>query len=152
MMKKILTLVLLFCFVTSAALCACAAENSEPLLDKALRVSEDGGDLIAMPEDDLIDIIGIEPEYYTDFAYLASKDTSNGREIIVVRAADEKAAKLVVELLEDYRENRIRCTRNYYAEAYRALSESEVLQEDLLIVLSIGAPDPREPDLLLQEE
>ena len=63
-----------------------------------------------------------------------------------------KAAKLVVELLEDYRENRIRSTRNYYAEAYRALSESEVMQEDLLIVLSIGAPDPREPDLLLQEE
>ena len=150
MMKKILTLILLFCFLLSAALCA--AENFEPLLDKALRVSEDGGDLIAMPEDDLIDIIGIEPEYYTDFAYLASKDTSNGREIIVVRAADEKAAKLVVELLEDYRENRIRSTRNYYAEAYRALSESEVLQEDLLIVLSIGAPDPREPDLLLREE
>ena len=82
MMKKILTLTLLFCLLLSAVLCA--AEDSEPLLDKALRVSEDGEDLIAMPEDDLIDIIGIEPEYYTDFAYLASKDTSNGREIVLV--------------------------------------------------------------------
>ena len=36
MMKKILTLILLFCLLLSAVLCA--AEDSEPLLDKALRV------------------------------------------------------------------------------------------------------------------
>ena len=82
---------------------------------------------------------------------MTGTDTSVGRELIILRATDEDAAKLVVSKLESYREQRMRCTRNYYALAYRALSESEVLQDSLLIVLSVGSPDPKEPQLLLQE-
>ena len=149
MAKRILALMMLLCL--AAAVC-CADGSPDALLEKALRISQDSSELIKMTEDDMIDIIGIEPEYFTDYAYLTGKDTSVGRELIIVRATDENAAKLVVDRLESYREQRMRCTRNYYALAYRALSESEVLQDSLLIVLSVGSPDPREPQLLLQEE
>ncbi|MBR5959616.1 MAG: DUF4358 domain-containing protein [Clostridia bacterium] len=148
MAKRILTLLILMCLAVSA----CSADaSSDPLLEKALRISKDSTELIKMSEDDIVDIIGIEPEYFTDYAYLTGKDTSVGRELIILRATDEDAAKLVVSRLESYREQRMRCTRNYYALAYRALSESEVLQDSLLIVLSVGSPDPKEPQLLLQE-
>ena len=148
MTKRILCLLL----VCLAVITACAEEAGETLLEKALRISEDHEQLITLDEEELTDVVGIDPEYYTDYAYLAGKDTSSGRELIVLRAKDITAAKTVAETLEEYRGQRLRCTRNYYPEAYRALSESEVMQEDLLIVLSIGAPDPKEPDLLLREE
>lgn len=148
MAKRFLSLLILMCL----AIASCSADSSsDPLLAKALRISKDSTELITMSEDDIIDIIGIEPEYYTDYAYLTGKDTSVGRELIILRATDENAAKLVVSQLENYREQRMRCTRNYYALAYRALCESEVLQDSLLIVLSVGSPDPKEPQLLLQE-
>ena len=148
MAKRILALLILMCL----AVTSCSADTtSDPLLEKALRISKDSTELIKMSEDDIIDIIGIEPEYFTDYAYLTGKDTSVGRELIILRATDEEAAKLVVSRLESYREQRMRCTRNYYALAYRALSESEVVQDSLLIVLSVGSPDPKEPQLLLQE-
>ena len=149
MTKRIFCLLLVICL---AVITACAEETAETLLEKALRITEDSEQLIQLDEEELTDVVGIDPEYYTDYVYLAGKDTSLGRELILLRATDVDAAKTVAEYLEEYRGQRLRCTRNYYPEAYRALSESEVMQEDLLIVLSIGAPDPKEPDLLLREE
>ena len=148
MMKKILTILTALLFVMTAALA------EETLLDKVIRVAEDEKDLIRMGEDDLFDLIGIEPDEYTDFAYLASRDSLSGREVIVLRATDETAARDMAEKLEEYRQYRMHMTRNYpdQADAYRLLSKAEVLQEDLLVVLSVGAPDPQEASLLLQEE
>ncbi len=148
MMKKILTVLLALCFIISAALA------EEPLLDKAIRVAEDGAELIRMSEDDLYDIIGIEPDEYTDFAYLADQDSLTGREVIVLRATDETAAQSMAEKLEEYRQYRLHITQNYpdQADAYRLLSKAEVLQEDLMVVLSIAAPNPQEAGLLLQED
>ena len=151
MTRKILTILLAMCFILTAA---CAEEAQEALLDKAIRVAEDGESLIRMSEDDLYDIIGIEPGEYTDFAYLADHDSLTGREIIVLRATDEKAAESMAEKLEEYRQYRLHMTRNYpdQADAYRLLSKAEVLHEDLMVVLTIAPPDPQEAGLLLQEE
>lgn len=146
MAKKIMMMVLALCIVIASA---CA---EEALLDRVKRIAEDGEDLIEMDEDDLYDIIGIEPDEYTDFAYLTDHDALSGREVIVLLASDEEAAQSVAEKLENYREQRMRVTRNYLPEAYRVLSEAEVLQEDLLVVLTIAPPDPQEAGLLLQEE
>ena len=151
MTKKILTILMALCFVLSVA---CAEKTPGPRMSKAIRIAEDGENLIQMTEEDLYDVLGIEPDEYTDFAYLTDHDSLSGREIILLRAKDEKAAEAVAEKLEDYRQYRLHMTQNYpdQAEAYRTLNLAEVQREDLLVVLSVAAPDPQEAGLLLQEE
>lgn len=149
MTKKLIALLLL---ILLAAVPAYAEETDETLLDKVIRISEDGEELLTLDEEELMDVVGIDPESYTDFAYLAGRDTSQGRELIVLLATDSETAEQVVKSLENYLGLRLRSTQNYYPEAYRALNDAEVMRQDLLVVLSIGAPDPREPELLLQGE
>ena len=150
MSRKFLAALLMLCFILSAA----CAEMTGELMDKAIRIAQDGEELIQMDEDDLYDMIGIEPDEITDFAYLAGQDSLKAREIILLRAKDENAAESVAEKLEEYRQYRLHMTRNYpdQAEAYRTLNQAEVQREDLLVVLSVAAPDPQEAGLLLQEE
>ena len=105
-----------------------------------------------MDEDELYDVIGIAPEDYSDYAYLADYDALSGRELVLVRAVDEEAAERISTLLSLYLEHRLKATRNYLPDVYRALSEAAVHQENLLLVLSVAPPDPEEASLLLQEE
>ena len=128
------------------------AGKRESLQERVMNVAEDSDSLIRMSGDDLSDLIGIGPEDYTGFVYLADKDALSGRELIVLRAADEDAAERVARQLERYREQRLKETRNYLPEAYRRVDASEVKQNGLTVVLSIAAPNPEEADLLLQEE
>jgi len=146
MAKKILAVMLLLS-LTAAFACA-----EDTLLEKATRIAQDGETLIRMSEEDLYDIVGIEPDEYTDFAYLADMDALSGREIILLRAADEDCAQEIVAKLNEYREQRMHSTRNYLPEVFRCLSETEVLQNDLLIGLSVASANPQEINLLLQEE
>jgi len=129
-----------------------SAEAPESLLEVVNRVAEDNENLAVMSADDLYDLVGVPPEDYDDFAYLADYDALSGRELIVVRAVDEEAAERVVAMLSHYLEQRMRETRNYLPDAYKALSMAEVRLEELLAVLSIAAPNPEEASLLLQEE
>lgn len=153
MTKRIPAILLALLFVMSTAL----AETA--FLEKVLSILEDGKDLIQMNGDDLLDLIGIEPEEYTDFVYLTGNNElietdDSAREVFVIRAADEDAAGRIADLLENYRQERMRLLRNYpdRADAYRQLNQAEVLREGLMVVLSVAAPDPAEPELLLQEE
>ena len=151
MTNKILIVFLALCLTITSAW---AEDTQETLMDKAVRIAEDGDDLIRQSEDDVYDGLGIEPEDYTDWAYLSGKESLLGRELLAFRAVDDNAAERIVELLEGYRQYHMEMTRNYpdQAEKYRALSEAEVKQAGLLIVLSVDAPDPAEAELLLQEE
>ena len=149
MMKKILTLIMILCLMVTAA---CSEEAPETLMERVLRMSEDGADLNAETEEDLLDILGIEPEWYTDFAWLTGRDNTDGREIILIRAADDEAAASIVEELTFYRNDQLEAWANYFPVRYRNMNEAEILRENLLIVLSVGAPDPNEPELLLREE
>ena len=67
-------------------------------MDRVLRVAEDSSDLIRMDEDELYDVIGIAPEDYSDYAYLADYDALSGRELVLVRAVDEEAAERISTL------------------------------------------------------
>lgn len=151
MMKKMMTVLMALCFVLTAA---CAETAPDTLMEKAIRIAEDGEDLIRQSEDDVYDGLGIEPEDYTDWAYLSGRESLLGRELLVFRAVDEEAAERIAELLEGYRQYHMEMTRNYpdQAEKYRALSEAEVKREGLMVVLSVSAPNPAEAELLLQEE
>lgn len=155
-MKKLSVLTLILALLGALCLTAMAetAEEAAPvtLLDRALLIAEDRDTLIEMTQDDLLDLIGIEPEDYTDFAYLAAIDALTGRELIILEATDEEAALRIVELLQAYLERRLQETRNYLPDVYRLLSKEEVLQKDLLVVLSLAAPIEDEAELLLTED
>ena len=92
MTKKLIALLLL---ILLAAVPAYAEETDETLLDKVIRISEDGEELLTLDEEELMDVVGIDPESYTDFAYLAGRDTSQGRELIVLLATDSETAEQV---------------------------------------------------------
>ena len=151
-MRKPFCLFLALLVCLAAAACAEEAKAPETLLELVNCVAEDSMDLAVMSADDLYDMVGVAPEDYDDFAYLSDYGALSGRELIVVRAVDEEAADRVVEILSHYLELRMRETRNYLPDAYKALSVAEVLREDLLAVLSIAAPNPEEASMLLQEE
>ena len=151
MFRKILIVMAVLCLTVAAAW---AEETPETLMDRAVRIAKDGDNLIRQSEDDVYDGLGIEPEDYTDWAYLSGRESLEGRELLAFRAANDEAAERIEELLEGYRQYHMEMTRNYpdQAEKYRALSEAEVKREGLMIVLSVDAPDPAEAELLLQEE
>ena len=142
-------LALSFCLVL---LPSYAEKAAETLLDRALRVAEDSDNLIRMDEDELYDVVGIAPEDYSDYAYLADYDALSGRELVLVRAVDEEAAERIFSQLSLYLEHRLKATRNYLPDVFRALSEAGIRQRDLLLVLSVAPPDPEEAIKLLQEE
>lgn len=142
-------LALSFCLVL---LPSYAEKAAETLLDRALRVAEDSDNLVRLDEDELYDVIGIAPEDYSDYAYLADYDALSGRELVIVRAVDEEAAERISGLLTQYLDHRLKATRNYLPDVFRSLSEASVLKEDLLLVLSVAPPDPEEASKLLQEE
>ena len=142
-------LALSFCLVL---LPSYAEKAAETLLDRALRVAEDSDNLIRMDEDELYDVVGIAPEDYSDYAYLADYDALSGRELVLVRAVDEEAAERIFSQLSLYLEHRLKATRNYLPDVFRSLSEAGIRQRDLLLVLSVAPPDPEEAIKLLQEE
>ena len=142
-------LALSFCLVL---LPSYAEKAAETLLDRALRVAEDSDNLIRMDEDELYDVVGIAPEDYSDYAYLADYDALSGRELVLVRAVDEEAAERIFSQLSLYLEHRLKATRNYLPDVFRFLSEAGIRQRDLLLVLSVAPPDPEEAIKLLQEE
>ena len=142
-------LALSFCLVL---LPSYAEKAAETLLDRALRVAEDSDNLIRMDEDELYDVVGIAPEDYSDYAYLADYDALSGRELVLVRAVDEEAAERIFSQLSLYLEHRLKATRNYLPDVFRSLSEAGIRQHDLLLVLSVAPPDPEEAIKLLQEE
>lgn len=155
-MKK-LVCVLLCCLLLPAAVFAeepaeTAAENTaaEPsLMDRVLGVISDGRDLGRMYADDLSDLLGIEPEDYTDFVYLSDYNALTGREVILLLAADGDAADRVEEMLGMYLEGRLKETRNYLPEAYKLLSAAEVVRSGLVLVLVVGENSGEETAQLL---
>ncbi|MBR2718864.1 MAG: DUF4358 domain-containing protein [Clostridia bacterium] len=152
-MKKQWFVIALCCLLSCFALCACAEtveEEPHPLTEYVLSIAQDGEELIHLTEDDLLDLIGIEPQEYTDFVYLAATNALTGREIIVLKAVDEEAAERLAELLQAYLEQRMNEMRNYLPEVYQILSKAEVLRKDLTLVLSMAAPTEDEPLLLLE--
>ena len=149
LLAAVLPALLILCLAAGAA---GEEETAETLAEKAVRVAADGEDLIRMGAEDLYDIVGIEEGTYTDFAYLADYDALSGREIILVCAVDEEAAEEIGELLNLYRETRMKNARNYQPEVYRAWEETEVFRSGLLVGLCAGAADPLEEQRLLTEE
>ena len=151
-MKRLIAVLLAFVLLMSVMSFAAAEEGAEAprtLLDIILERIEDAKDLVVMTEDDLYDIVGIDPMDCEDFVYLAAEDALSGRELIVVIAKDEETADMAEEMLQHYLESRLKETRNYLPDAYQALSEAKVVRIGMCVILSVAAPSGDDAEILL---
>ena len=155
MKTRLLAAVLL---LTSLFLAGCSARQQEaavqpkkPLAELVSGVVPDAGELVPLTADDLSDVLGIEPEDYSEFVYLQD-DGLGGREILVLRcAAADKVAK-VTEHVKKYLEQRRKETRNYLPEAYQLLTAAEVEAKGLTVALFSGANAAEERRAVLAGE
>ena len=151
-MKRLIAVLLAFVLLMSVMSFTAAedeAETPKTLLDIILERIEDAKDLVVMTEDDLYDIVGIDPMDCEDFVYLAAEDALSGRELIVVIAKDEETADMAEEMLQHYLESRLKETRNYLPDAYQALSEAKVVRIGMCVILSVAAPNGDDAEILL---
>ena len=118
------------------------------LLEKVNMVAEDAAGLAPLTAEDLEDVLGIVSEDCRDFVFLQSAGT-DGREILVVLAADADAAKRVAEMAEAYLERRLDETRNYAPEAYRLLTQAKVQARNLTVALVVGPDAAKEAEAIL---
>ncbi len=128
------------------------APEEGSLTARVLPLLSDAEELITMTGDDLSDLMGIEPEEYVDFAFFSARNALAGREVILLLAADEEAAEQIGIKLGTYLEDRRIETRNYLPEAYKLLSEAEVVREGCLVLLVTGENAAEEVRLLLAGE
>ena len=151
-MKRLIAILLAFVLLMGMMSFAAAEEEAEAprtLLDIILERIEDAKDLVVMTEDDLYDIVGIDPMDCEDFVYLAAEDALSGRELIVVIAKDEETADMAEEMLQHYLESRLKETRNYLPDAYQALTEAKVVRIGMCVILSVAAPNGDDAEILL---
>ena len=121
------------------------------LADRVSAAAKDAGELVPFDADELADMTGIVPEDYTDFVFLQGNGM-DGREILVLTAADDAAAERIAGLLESYLERRKDENRNYAPDAYKLFSEAKVVRKDLTLVLISGADAAAETEQLLAGE
>ena len=123
----------------------------QTLLARVEAAASDAKDLAYFTGDDLLDLLGIEPEEYTDLAFMQDTGMS-GREIIALYASGEESAAHISQALNDYLDRRREETRNYAPEAYQVLSKAQVERKGLLFVLISGPAAEAETAALLAGE
>ena len=159
MKKTVLTAMLLLLTVFLAGCGGDAArKTSEPTQNPAMTLQEkvekaaaDARDLVPLTDEDLLDVLGIEPEEYSDFVYL-QENGLGGREILVIRAADNDAAGRVKQRVENYLEQRRLETQNYLPAAYQLLRAAKVETKGLTVALFVGEKAAEETKAVLAGE
>ena len=170
LMKKRMAVLLLLA-AAMLLLTACGGNNGEQAADSAAPAATeaavpaetatlaerveaaipDAASLAPFTGDDLADMAGIEPADYTDFVFLQGNGM-DGREILVLRAADEQAADRLAGLMESYLERRMEEMENYAPKAYQIYSAAKVERKGLLLVLISGENAEAETAQLLAGE
>lgn len=159
-MKKSILILLLILTALLAAGCASgstgaaakpALDKTVPLAQKVEAIAADAKDLSPLDADDLSDALGIEPEDYSEFVYLQDNGLG-GREILVIRSANQDAAARVAKQMENYLEMRRKETRNYLPEAYQLLAQAKVETKGLTAALISGAGAAEETKAMLAGE
>lgn len=127
------------------------AGERTPMVEKVRSVIPDTEELAELTEDDLADILGIQPEDYTEFVFLQSSGT-DGREILAIRTKDRNAADRVAAQAKDYLERRRNETRNYIPELYQLLNNTNVMTGNMTVVLVVGQDAETEANKILKDE
>ena len=113
------------------------AAPAAALAERVEAAVPDAGDLAPFTADELMDMAGIAPEDCADFVFLQG-DGMDGREILVIRAADEAAADRVAGQMKSYLQRRMDEMENYAPKAYQLLSAAKVERKGLLLALVSG--------------
>lgn len=114
-----------------------APEKALPLKEAVEKAAPDAKELTPFSAEDLSDILGIEPEEYTEFVFL-QEEGMGGREILAIRAASQTAAREIAQRMENYLEQRKRETRTYLPEVYQLLTATKVETKGLTVALFVG--------------
>ena len=124
---------------------------AQPLTDRVSAAAKDASELVPFSADELTDMTGIVPEDYTDFVFLQGNGM-DGREILILTAADEAAADRIAGLMESYLERRRDENRNYAPDAYKLFFEAQVVRKGLMLAMISGADAAAETEQLLAGE
>lgn len=138
MYKKILCLGILFILI----LTGCSkktAELPEPDVIYSAVVDAAGlSEMIEFTPEELRDIIGIEPDDYTDYAAYQSSWGMSPDEIIIVRAVDESKAKDIEETLKSRVEHKRKSSEVYLTENLPIIDDAVVQRDGTTVTMLIA--------------
>jgi len=115
-----------------------AADLSDPAaLYSAMTEVTELGDMFALTDEDLLYMIGVDPQWYTSCAaYMASEGTSP-EEILIFRAADAASAERILETLENRLQYKRACAAQYLVENQSLLRDGVVRADGLTVSLIV---------------
>ena len=114
------------------------AGRRQPLEDILAAALPDWDGLLPYPQEELYDLMDLDPEDYTECAYRVSADGLSAREAIALRAVDGNAAGRIADALNAYLNHRRKETRDYLPEAYQWLSAAQVQRRGDTVALIVG--------------
>ena len=121
---------------------ACSAKEAADVSDPAavysvIAEAAEIGDMFALTSEDLLYMIGIEPQWYTaSAAYMASEGTSP-EEILIFRAADQASADLILETLQNRLQYKQDSAAQYLTENQGILKNGIVRADGLTVSLIV---------------
>ena len=144
-MKKLISLALAAVLVLSLAACGGNRESSGPdfqvqdAMDAMLEwVGAD--DMMALSEGDMLDFYGIRAEDMEQFAAAVTSTGISAKEIVLVKAADEEAARRVQERLDKRVANRMAEFKNYLPDQFDIVANhSRVSRDGVYVSLIISS-------------
>lgn len=148
MKKRLLALLLLLLPLITG----CATAPRQPLAEKVQTSLTDAAGLMPFPPEELEMAADIAPEDCEEAVYLVSEDGLSARCVIAVRAKDEAGAQNAAEKLEQYRQRRIRETRDYLPEEYALLDAARVERRGRTAALLVGEHAREDAERLLRGE
>ncbi|MBE6560285.1 MAG: DUF4358 domain-containing protein [Ruminococcaceae bacterium] len=133
---------LLISLAAALLLGACAAKEAADVSDPAavygaIAEAAELSDMFALTADDLLYMIGIEPEWYTaSAAYMATEGTSP-EEILIFRAADQASADQILEILQSRLQYKQDSAAQYLTENQGILKDGVVRADGLTVSLIV---------------
>jgi len=137
-MKRILSIVIIAAFIMTG--CAkTAAEIPSPaevytLISEEVELPE----MVLLPQDLLSDYYGIEPEQYNEALSYTSRSTDIPDEIVIIKAASENDAKVILERLNTRLAFKEKSAANYFAETLVSIKNGIVRQDGLTVSLLVS--------------
>ena len=137
-MKKFLCTVLLAAIMCT--LCACGGDEKAKSADLPAVMAKFNmsSEMYTLTQDDLLDIYGIER---ADVKQYAARTHSSGLtcdEVVLVEAADKKAAARVKKALDNRYQNKLNETQNYLPEEYAVIKTCKVYEDGNYIAMIVG--------------
>jgi len=146
-MKRV-SIALLAALLALAALVGALAEGVE--LETVMASFGLGEEMMALTEEDLTDVYGIDPADVGQFAAAIHDSGIKADEIVLVQAVDEEAAGRVQAALEGRFQDKLNELEGYLPEEYAVAAACKV-EADGLFVAMIVSPDAEALTGLWQE-